>query len=80
MMNFDMVGQGDGGCDDRPGFELLGDIGWELGGLAGATCEANRSSMDQDGDASQRLCDRSWKQGAPGVAFWSSGSHPFYHH
>jgi hypothetical protein len=77
MLNFDMVGQGDGGST-IVGLELLGDIGKSWADSL-AQLEKKPKLYGYDGDASSDY-GPFVEAGAPGVAFFSSGSHPFYHH
>ncbi|MBK6766432.1 MAG: M28 family peptidase [bacterium] len=77
MLNFDMVGQGDGGAT-IVGLELLGDIGQSFADSLeqldkGPKVRASRGSGSSD-------FAPFLESGAPGIAFWASGEHPFYHH
>jgi hypothetical protein len=77
MLNFDMVGQGDGTVG-MAGGELLGSA-WEgyktrLSDEEKDSLHFYRSSLHWSTDAAPFL-----KAGVPAVGFWSSGSHPFYH-
>ncbi len=77
MLNFDMVGQGDGTVG-MAGGELLGTA-WEgyknrLSDEEKDSLHFYRSSLHWSSDAAPFL-----KAGVPAVGFWSSGSHPFYH-
>ncbi len=77
MLNFDMVGQGDGTVG-MAGGELLGSA-WEgykncLRDEEKENLHFYRSSLHWSTDAAPFL-----KAGVPAVGFWSSGNHPFYH-
>ena len=76
MLNFDMVGQGDGGAT-IVGLELLGNVGKAWADSL-ALLEKGPKLYGYDGDASSDY-GPFVGGGAPGVAFFSSGSHPFYH-
>lgn len=77
MLNFDMVGQGDGGAT-IVGLEQLGIVGSAFADSLkqldkGPKVRASRGSGSSD-------FAPFLESGAPGIAFWSSGDHPFYHH
>ncbi|MBU1707295.1 M28 family peptidase, partial [bacterium] len=77
MLNFDMVGQGDGTVG-MAGGELLGTA-WEsyknrLSDEEKDSLHLYRSSLHWSSDAAPFL-----KAGVPTMGFWSSGDHPFYH-
>ncbi len=77
MLNFDMVGQGDGGAS-IVGLELLGDVGRKWADSLAHSPKPPKLSI-YDGEGASDYAPFA-EYGAPGIAFWSSGSHPFYHH
>lgn len=77
MLNFDMVGQGDGGTT-IVGLELLGSIGKTWADSLAESGKPPRLAI-YDGDGASDYAPFV-EYGAPGVAFFSKGSHPFYHH
>ncbi len=77
MLNFDMVGQGDGGSAIT-GLEQLGSIGRAWADSISHAAKPSKLSM-YDGEGASDYAPFA-EFGAPGIAFWSSGSHPFYHH
>lgn len=77
MLNFDMVGQGDGGAS-IVGLELLGTVGkWYADSLehSDKPPRLRTASGNSSSDYAPFV-----ENGAPGISFYSSGSHPFYHH
>ncbi|MCB9365956.1 MAG: M28 family peptidase [Calditrichaeota bacterium] len=77
MLNFDMVGQGDGGAT-LVGLELLGKTGKEFADSL-RQLDKPLKIRTANGNASSDYAPFI-EGGAPGVAFFSSGEHPFYHH
>lgn len=77
MLNYDMVGQGDGTCA-IVGLELLGDVGRSWADSLSQSKDSPRFGV-YDGDGASDYTPFV-EYGAPGIAFWSRGRHPFYHH
>lgn len=77
MLNFDMVGQGDG---------KVGIAGGELLGTAWDNYRSRLTATENDSLSMYRT-STTWygdygpfhRAGIPSVSFWSSGEHPFYH-
>lgn len=77
MLNFDMVGQGDGGST-IVGLEQLGDYGRKWADSLKQTEKPPKLYAYSGGGGSDYA--PFVEAGAPGIAFYSSGSHPLYHH
>ncbi|MBK6909452.1 MAG: M28 family peptidase [bacterium] len=77
MFNFDMVGQGDGNAT-VVGLELLGGLGNAYADSLATLAKAPRIRAYRGRGSSDYAPFA--EAGAPAIAFYSSGDHPFYHH
>jgi aminopeptidase YwaD len=77
MLNFDMVGQGDGGAT-IVGLEMLGEVGFSYADSLRQLKQGPKVRASRGGAHSDYA--PFIESGAPGIAFWASGEHPFYHH